>query len=161
MSSRFVSAALCCLVAHGVATTLTGQQVHILNLALNAGEPQHDGMTLAAIIWTESSFCAHIHGIDHRAQGCAQLHQSTANQVAGRKVSRWRLTHDRRLNLHLAALYLRSCLDRFGYRGGITCFHLGIPAAARVPKRSLLHNVYLRTVLRHVRELEHLPVDED
>ncbi|MGA9851860.1 MAG: lytic transglycosylase domain-containing protein [Gammaproteobacteria bacterium] len=139
---------------------LTPIQITALNLALDAGEHWHDGIELAAIVWAESSLCLHMHAIHSSAQGCAQLHPDTAAMIAGVPVSNWSLEHDWSLNMRIAAAFLRKCMDRFGYRGGIRCYRLGIPAASN-PVWSNDDRHYVAKVLRHVWTIEHLPIDEN
>ncbi len=120
------------------------------------------GLRFAAIILQESSACAFLHGkLDPRAFGCGQLHQSTADGVAGTHVSRWMLVHDWDLNLELAAHELKRCTAMFGPFGGITCYKFGIPASQGLTPQFLGNSHYLHTIERRMRELQKLPVSED
>ncbi len=119
------------------------------------------GIRLAAIVLQESSGCLQLTGDGGDAYGCAQLHLDTAEHVVGSRVSAWMLAHDYGLNVRIAAIYLNECTQLYGYKGGITCYHVGIPAARVMTPHALIHSSYLRTIERRMIELKNLPLSTD
>lgn len=119
------------------------------------------GLRLAAIILNESSGCTQLHGIDSHAHGCGQMHTKTLWHVAQFKMSPWWLDHDYEMSIRAENLYLQECTRDFGWRGGISCYHMGLPAASHMTYYQLNHSPYLATIERRMRELQALPLSEN
>lgn len=136
---------------------LSTQQKNMLVEAYQLG-----GLRFAAIILEESSGCAVLHGqLDPLAFGCGQLHQDTADGIAGKHVSRKTLMHNCYLNMQIAVEQLNRCTKIFGKFGGITCYKWGIPASLTFSPWRLIHSRYLRAIEFRMRQLQALPISED
>lgn len=148
-------------MAHHAAGIFTSAQAEALIAAWRAGDRYGLGYTLAAIVWQESSGCLHLTGDGGLAHGCAQVHLATARYIAGTQVSAWMLAHDRGLNLRIAARFLAQCVRRYGWRGGIGCYHVGLPRAQAMGRRAVSGLAYVRAVESKVRALRAAPISEE
>lgn len=86
-----------------------------------------------AILFQESSLCRTKVGLDRTSYGCGQVRQATAEFILHRHVSIYRLQHDNRFNMIVAARYLHYCLDQFtNWKRGVICYNTGKSFASRV-----------------------------
>lgn len=108
---------------------------------------------ILAIIWQESSFCAHRIGDDGKSFGCGQVQLGTARKITGHRVRVHRLIHDRAFNLELTARYLSACIEEFGIERGIYCYNGGPVRAARASWHAVTHDRYVRGVLARLDRL--------
>ena len=135
--------------------SLTHLQKQMLVTAYNIG-----GYRLSAIIFQESSACIHVHSpIDKRACGCGGTHTDTAGYVANSRVSCRMLDTDWDFSIRIANAYLQQCTLLYGEKGGVSCYHWGLPASYRMTTKQLDTSDYLHTIERRIRELQALPLD--
>ncbi len=127
---------------------LTPLQLSAIHEARTIGARYRVADLLVAVIWQESSFCAHRLGDDGRSFGCGQVQLRTARLMAGHAVNARELIRNRTLNLELAARYLSHCIERFGIERGLYCYNHGDQRAAQASRRAVARDAYVRAVLR-------------
>ena len=155
--------------------TLTLSQKQALAEAWHAG--YHVGLPLAftAIVYVESSGCAHVQSDAGIAFGCSQVQVRTAYKVTGAHIPPWMLSNPnlRTVNMAIGARYLQMCVDRFGWPVGAGCYEQGIPRTrilqrkgcfrVRVERIKPCREVrrYMASVLAAMIWLRNLPMSEE
>lgn len=138
-----------CSQAHA----MTPHQRWALNYALKAGSPF--GITLAAIVWQESSLCAHKRGLDRHSYGCGQIRASTARDALHVKVSIKTLKTNDRLNIQLSSDYLMFCINATGdWSRAVYCYNHGPSAAQNAKKHAILRDKYVRHIQARMIEVK-------
>lgn len=112
------------------APQLTQVQIWSIHEAARAGGAYDNGKpaefafvpTLQAILGQESSFCIDKHKRDPESWGCGQLTVKTA-RLFDAKATAYKLMHQDRYNIWLAATYLAYCRDRTkDWTGMVRCY---------------------------------------
>lgn len=146
------------MIASALALFLTGAQIQAFNIAYSEGEKIGYPLTVSALIWQESSFCARTHHKDS-GTGCGAIHLDTAKVVEGKYVSRAQL-QDTRYNIHFTAKYFAYCLHRMGsWRKAVGCFHYGYPVASK--KTDIENDPYVLSVAAKVKQLMSMRQDNE
>ncbi len=132
-----------------VAVALTAAQCRALRMAEDIG-----GNPLAALVWVESSFCAHKHNLRNRSvHGCAQMNEQAVRSVYGHPVAVWVLTYDNPVNMVLAENYLSRCERIFGWPDALAAYYWGIPHARYMTHRQRVDDPYTQAVLHKLEVL--------
>lgn len=115
-----------------------------------------------AVIWQESSFCKHKHGLDKKSFGCGQLQLQTAIGVSGvAALTPDLLRKNDKLNMNIAARYLAQCISEFGLDRGLVCYNRGPYKAKRMTLPDVEDDAYVNAVGRHLRDMGLLPLSKD
>jgi hypothetical protein len=113
--------------------------------------------TLTAVLTQESSLCNHKRGMDKASYGCGQLQKRTALLVNGKPVAAHKLQHDDALNIRLAARYLAYCMQQMdSWDRSVICYNKGPFKAASMSDKQVRKDAYLHSILRRMREAQHL-----
>ncbi|MGA9855321.1 MAG: lytic transglycosylase domain-containing protein [Gammaproteobacteria bacterium] len=138
---------------HANGATLTWHQRWALAYSRQAGREY--GTTMQAIVYQESSLCAHKRGLDKSSYGCAQVRRATVASVLHRNVTISTLRTDDPLNIELGAAYLRYCIRVTGsWTRGVYAYNHGPVAAIHASWRTLAHDRYVLAIQKRMRQIE-------
>ncbi|MDE1828237.1 MAG: hypothetical protein KGH65_03705 [Candidatus Micrarchaeota archaeon] len=133
------------------ANAMTRHQRWALWYAYQVGFPY--STTASAIIWQESSLCAHRIGT-HHDYGCGGIQEGAVWAAWHMHVGRWALIHDDKLNIHITVAYFNYCLSQtHNWERAVICYNTGPAYAKRLSWHYVVHNAYLRRIKWRMREV--------
>ena len=131
----------------------TPHQVAISRYACRIASPLGLCETFTAILMEESTFCLRKYNEKGpAANGCGQIHLTTANSVLRNHTTAARLRRDDYFNVRVSLKYLIFCFKRFDgdWPSGVLCYNKGDGYVSSVKKEHRITDPYVRSILKYM-----------